>query len=113
MLEDDPKDVKPLNSEASLKSDEGLAFEPHTGKTTTPEALSASTGEPLATPDRRLGGMTQSGGDLAQPLRNRRSTDSKTPPTQVIANTNMVEESKGLGALLRSLWSKIMPKKSA
>ena len=62
--------------------------------------------------DRRLGGMVQHGGDLGQIPRNRRSTDPKTPPTQALADTNMVEESKGLGVLLHSLLSKIMPKKS-
>ncbi len=63
--------------------------------------------------------MAQNGGDLAPPLipvpdqqlRNRRSTDPKTPPT-ALADTNTVEETKGLPALLHSFLSKIMPKKS-
>jgi hypothetical protein len=68
--------------------------------------------EPSATPDRRIGSMPQQDGDLAQPPRNRRSTDLQTPPIPVIADTSTLEESKGIGALLRCLWSKIMPKKS-
>ncbi len=49
-------------------------------------------------------------GDLAQPPRNRRSTDPKTPPTQTLVHTNTVE-TKGLRALLQSFLSKIMPTK--
>ncbi len=65
-------------------------------------------GDPLASLDRRVGGMALHDGVLAQPPRNRRSTDPKTPPTQALAHTNTLE-AKGLRALLQSLLSKIMP----
>ncbi len=67
-------------------------------------------GDPLASLDRRVGGMALHDGVLAQPPRNRRSTDPKTPPTQTLVHTNTVE-AKGLRALLQSFLSKIMPTK--
>ncbi len=54
--------------------------------------------------------MAQHAG-LAPPPRNRRSTDPKTPPTQALTDTNAVESTTGLRALLHSLLSKIIPKK--